>query len=229
MRIFKAIVAVLVIFSAITFWRAGLIERGELQTLQAPAPETVVAPPTEMPMAPETPTPEPTGIDKTLPSILSIKVETDKVNTLAADQWITITAHVTDDLSGFARLDLDFVPATGGTQFANVRIDAGNLLSGDKRDGIFWGTLYLPQHSAHGRWVLASVILTDETMNGCGEGEANGTYFQWESCRLSIEQPYFINGEDSGPAVEASPEPAQPSGGESADQQESIFLPSLSQ
>lgn len=230
MRIIRAVIVVIAFMSALTFWMEGREwSRGELQRLQGPPDAETVIPPDESRNENDQQTPEPPGIDTTVPNVLSVELSSQKVDTLKADQRITVTAHITDDLSGFRYLELHFAPASGGTQFFSVRIDTGNTVSGDKRDGIFWGNGDLPQHSVQGRWFVSSVFLIDEVMNGCGEGNINGNSVRWKPCKFAVELPYLINGEDSGqPVPPVETVPSEPVGADATPGNNETFIPSVS-
>lgn len=218
---------------------------GELQTLQGgPAAETVtVVDPNATPT--HTPTPEPNGIDTIPPEILSIEIVPGKVDTVAQYQVITLTLHITDDLSGFGWAKLRFVPASGGTQYVDAAVGLGDRISGDRRDGIYVVSAGVPKYSAYGRWYLSRLFVADNANNsyelgsleyGVPPQDAPST----EPSPASLKEPvYFVNGEYSGEIVLPQPEtveplpgPLPPEDGVSADATPwagDMFLPSLGQ
>lgn len=170
----------------------------ELQQLQPPGAETVISPPvTDEPTA--TFTPEPPGIDTSMPRILSIEIAPAHIDTLRSSQTVTITVHVTDDLSGFSYLALTFKPTSGGTQRVNLAVGQGG--PAPIRDRVIVETMHIPQYSAYGRWVVSALHVQDRVSNSCGEVDGQEAAQAFPPCEFGIELPYFVNGEDSGPPV----------------------------
>jgi len=212
---FKLLIFVLVVLASVSAWVKYRQElTGTIQTLQVPAGDT----PTGDPNAPaptptHTPTPEPTGVDTTAPQILSIDLHQSSVDTTASSQLITLTVHITDDLSGLQRATFRFVPAIGGTQYLDISITEDYRVSGDRRDGIYVAVGLLPKYSAHGRWYLSEATVADNANNiQYGYGFPDGRNAEPEPV-VGEEPLYFVNGKDSGPIVapEATlPAPVEP-------------------
>lgn len=228
MRILRLLAASLVFVALLLFLVLGTsLQDSEVARLQVPAADTPTGVPTnpsENPVdtaTPEpaatptnTPTPEPTGIDTTAPRILSLDLESTEVDTTASSQALTITARITDDLSGLRLAVVRFVPAVGGTQYLDFQLRPDLRMSGDRRDGVYVAAAVLPKYAVHGRWILSEIALSDNANNSIAAlGAIDGS-----GKAIAVEQPYFINGEDSGPPVEPPVDPPAPSeGGVTAD------------
>lgn len=232
---FKLLILTVFVLASVSVWVKYRQElTGTIQTLQVPAGDTPTGDPNAPAPAPtHTPTPEPTGVDTAAPQVLAIDLQQSKVDTTASSQLITVTAHITDDLSGLKRAVLRFVPAIGGTQFVEMEITVDDRVSGDRRDGVYVATGFLPKYSAHGRWYLSEVTLADNANNfQYGYGFPDGRYSAPES-GVGKEPLYFVNGEDSGPIVvpEATPPapvepgPLPPEGGAADDGANELRLP----
>lgn len=232
MRIMKLAGVALMFVAIISFFVFGdQLGESEIARLQAPAAETVETPgagktdeptatpthtptptptdtPTITPTPTNTPTPEPTGIDTVAPQILSIELAQSDVDTTATSQPVTITVRITDDLSGLQRALLRFEPASGGTQFVAIMIDAGHRVSGDRRDGVYAASALLPKYAVHGRWYLSEVAVIDNANNG--EQSAWPVQGDVPAAAASAQLLYFVNGEDDGalpPTATVEPEP----------------------
>jgi hypothetical protein len=223
MRILRTLVVVLFVMAALSLWfardelRNGLTRQGEL-----PAPDTLQAP--SGPTDPKS-TPEPDGIDITPPQIFAITVVPEQIDTTASKQLITITLHITDDLSGLLAAKLHFAPTFGGTQYLDFAVDSSAIISGDGRNGIYQTSAFLPKYSAHGRWYLSNVYMSDNANNSSESfgaiggrpigdgGVTDGGIVQPQPAQVfTDETPYFINGEDSGPPIEPLPVEITPDG-----------------
>lgn len=239
---FKVLILVVVCLASVSAWVKYRQElAGTIQTMQVPAGDTPTGDPNAPTATPtHTPTPEPTGVDTTAPQILSIELQQSKVDTTASSQMITATIHVTDDLSGLQRVTLRFVPDIGGTQYLDISITEDYRVNGDRRDGIYVMGVPLPKYSAHGRWYLSEVMISDNANNGAyGSGYLDGGVTQPEKVTAETQPLYFVNGKDSGPIAEPEPTPPfeigpmPPDGGAATDENEveesKVFLPGLRQ
>lgn len=227
MRLLRLSIVALIFVALISFVILGNRGmEGEIARLQGPAAETVEptvdpnATPTPTDVPAQTPTPEPTGVDTTAPEILSLALQQSNIDTTAASQPLTVTAHIVDDLSGLGRAVLRFVPASGGTQFVEFEIVADNRVSGDRRDGSYVAIAWLPKYAAHGRWYLSQVTISDNA-NNSREGYLAGNGSPEPLRVAGMEPVYFVNGEDDGapPIPTATPifELPPPDSGAAAD------------
>lgn len=212
---FKLLLLTLFVLAALSAWVKYRQElTGTIQTLQIPAAET---PTGDANATTNPPTPEPTGVDIAAPQIVAVDLVPAAVDTTAASQPLTMTVHITDDLSGLQRALLRFVPAQGGTQFIDFEITAGHRVRGDRRDGHYVTTALLPKYAAHGRWYLSEIMVTDNA-NNTNYGYSYGDDYSGGNPDKGVaelvrgvvaEALYFVNGEDSGPIVVPGPEPVE--------------------
>lgn len=102
--------------------------------------------------------------DLTPPALLDVQFEPALIDTSKGPATITVTVHVTDDLSGMRHAAL-FFERPGTTQRAQVefRPDEGwsEIVAGDLLDGYHRAAMTIPRYSAYGEWILASVGLED--------------------------------------------------------------------
>lgn len=106
--------------------------------------------------------------DITPPALLDVTFEPEVIDTSKGPVTVTVTVHVTDDLSGVDSVALFFQkPST--TQKAQVEFrDEGNwsdVVEGDWLDGRHVATMVLPQYSAFGTWELYYFMLMDNVGN----------------------------------------------------------------
>lgn len=158
--------------------------------------------------------------DITPPALLDVSFEPEVIDTSKGPATITVTVHVTDDLSGvewiafgFRKLDttqskgIDIAPGT----------DWGKLLEGDNLNGKYQNTMELPQYSAFGTWEMYYFVLVDNVGNRVDvwkpddEEEAQRGTDQWPSLYNGF---VFAVGEADAPQ-----EPEQPA--------RRIFMPSV--
>lgn len=106
--------------------------------------------------------------DITPPSLLDVRFEPEVIDTSKAPATITVTVHVTDDLSGVDHVALFFrKPGTTQTAQVEFRDDEGwsEIIEGDRLDGIHVATMTLPQYAAYGEWELYTVSMSDNVGN----------------------------------------------------------------
>lgn len=102
--------------------------------------------------------------DITPPVLLDVKFEPERIDTGNGPATITVTVHVTDDLSGVEDVGL-FFRKPGTTQQAQVEFRPGEIIEGDNLDGIHRATFTLPQYSAYGEWELYYFMTMDNVGN----------------------------------------------------------------
>ncbi len=99
--------------------------------------------------------------DITPPSVLSLTYEPYWADTGDGPQTITVTAHITDNLTGVSRLWAHYSSETTPNQTAEIEMTATHRLSGTALDGVYQTTFVLPQHSAYGRWIATITCTRD--------------------------------------------------------------------
>lgn len=106
--------------------------------------------------------------DITPPALLDVRFEPGQIDTSKGPVTITVTIHVTDDLSGVEWIGFNF-GKPGTTQQKGVDISPlkgfGVLLSGNFLDGIYAASMTLPQYSAYGTWQMNYFVLIDNVGN----------------------------------------------------------------
>ena len=84
------------------------------------------------------------------------------IDTSAGPQTVTATTSVTDDISGFAGMQVSFRSPSGG-QHRNLFVF--NLVSGTPLNGTFDGSVDFPQFSEAGTWQVESLFYYDNVVN----------------------------------------------------------------
>lgn len=101
--------------------------------------------------------------DITPPELIEISLDLLEVDVSDEDGDITVTARVTDDLSGVKEVSLRFTNLTSGQETRTfLRPD---LLDGLITDGEYVGHLRFPRFSKAGMWHLEQVTLVDNVEN----------------------------------------------------------------
>ena len=144
------------------------------------------------------------------PHLVSLQVQPAFVDTSLGDQTLTITMHVTDNLSGLKASFTSLAWArysTDGSHADPVFFTyPETLISGNALNGTFRGTAKLPQFSAQGRWYIWQVSLYDNANNHCFWRRPPDT-IQDPECAPKSALPYFVNGADNGPPASPTPTP----------------------
>ena len=111
-----------------------------------------------------TETPPPSGAgDSTAPSLTAFAISPTTIDTSTGAQAITITATITDDLTGNANSNGIFRSPSG--EYASVNFDSTHRTSGTAQNGTYTATVTLPQASEQGTWTLQDLILNDQVGN----------------------------------------------------------------
>ncbi len=113
--------------------------------------------------------------DTQAPNVITFALTPNSVDVSILPQTITITARVTDDLSGVTDGTIGGKGAgpsqarfrsPSANQFADVVLaPPHNLVSGDTLDGIYSNTIVVPQFSESGTWQLQYLMLVDDVGN----------------------------------------------------------------
>lgn len=127
--------------------------------------------PTSFYNGPGTPPPSPTatptltgGADTTPPQLLAFDFTPKSVDTTHASQPITLTVHLTDDLSGVAGLSARFSSANSN-QGLYFNLGSYEKKTGSLNDGTFVTERMLPAFSAYGAWNLSGLYISDAIGN----------------------------------------------------------------
>jgi len=90
----------------------------------------------------------PSKEDVTPPNLVSIEVTPTTVDVTTGDATVTVTAHLTDDLSGAQEFSGTF-QSPSGRRYVNFY---GYRVSGTSLDGVFQATAFFPQYTEPGVW-----------------------------------------------------------------------------
>ena len=97
------------------------------------------------------------------PLPVEFTIHTEEVDVTDGPGQIRVSVRVTDDLSGVARVQLDFESPSRDTELTlGGVLDAGWE---SYEDGLYMGNLTVPQGSESGTWNIKWIHLTDETGN----------------------------------------------------------------
>jgi hypothetical protein len=106
--------------------------------------------------------------DATPPQITAFSVAPAVINTEFADQTVTVTVTLTDDLSGVASMgdgsyfcSISYMPSSG----MQAPFNHFTRISGDDHDGVYAATLTFPCGSAVGEWNVNPLALWDKAGN----------------------------------------------------------------
>ena len=139
--------------------------------------------------------------DITAPVIVDIAFEPNRIDTSEGPATITVTVHVTDDLSGVAHVGLFFrKPETTQRAQVEFRHDQGwsEIIEGDALDGVHLATMTLPRYAAEGWWEMYSATVSDNV--------GNRMDFWSESDEWPFQEPYgFWVGGEATPTPTATP------------------------
>lgn len=149
--------------------------------------------------------------DITAPVLVDLTIEPQTVDTKASSQTITMTAHFTDDLSGYGDAFIIFAPKMGTTQSIEFPFRETSRISGTTQDGLYQVSTTLPQYAAEDRWIIRQLSVVDKVGN-------RKDYFESSPDGMPeyLQQFYFINVEEQPtpkptevPTEEPSPEPTE--------------------
>lgn len=102
--------------------------------------------------------------DGTSPYLVNIQVEPRFVDVSDGPQTVTVTVHITDDLSGFREGFVGFDRPGAKPNYA-AYFDPAVLVAGDLVDGKYVSTITLSQYAAYGKWEAVYVALVDNAGN----------------------------------------------------------------
>jgi hypothetical protein len=131
--------------------------------------------------------------DVTPPVVAHLMISPTLVDTSHAVQTVTLTARITDNLSGLRYATIWFGPYIyGDEQDKPVTFSDWKLVNGDAVDGVYETTLTLPRFSADGRWVAKYMVMEDAVGN---KARCN-TDAEME-CPQDWSGYYFVNIQDN--------------------------------
>ena len=148
------------------------------------------------------------GQDTEPPNVLSFDFDPKAFDTSASSQEITVTARLTDDLSGFSQGYFRF-QSPSKIQDIGAWFSSYERTSGNELDGTYERKITLPQYSEAGTWRLSSVELRDKVGNwkyiSGVEVEALGIPTEFEVESVGDTKPPAIASFDFNPkAVDTS-------------------------
>src|SRR5262245_21391964 len=97
------------------------------------------------------------GSDTNPPSLNTISLNTTSLDIQAGQTTLLVTAHITDDLSGFSDCSILFVGPSG--QKVSGMFD---LVSGDRLDGVYQASISLGANAGAVTWLAQWLFLGDE-------------------------------------------------------------------
>src|SRR6185436_7210099 len=110
--------------------------------------------------------------DTTPPTLQSFEISPGAVDTTGGPATVTLTARISDDLSGVAASgagaglsQLAFQSPSGTASVLAVFYDGFNLISGTRLDGTYSRAVTIPQFAESGTWSLSHFLLYDQAGN----------------------------------------------------------------
>jgi hypothetical protein len=97
------------------------------------------------------------------PVLTSFTFSPTSINTTTSSATVTVTAQVTDNLSGVSSVDMQF--NSPGNQIVGCGL---NLISGTNLNGTYQCVLTFPQYSVPGTWTVYDVFVYDNADNDQG-------------------------------------------------------------
>ena len=88
--------------------------------------------------------------DTTAPVLQSLSFTPTAIDTTTGSRTITVTARITDDVSGFGSASVSFYSPSR----AQNRGASFSRISGDKNDGVYQATVTFPQYGEGGVWYV---------------------------------------------------------------------------
>jgi len=105
------------------------------------------------------------------PQVLELDFNPKTVNTAESPETVTFTFRAADDLSGVQFINWCIWSPLGQQGYCET-IYGSSRISGDALDGIYQGTVVIPQYSEQGTWHLKHLGLGDDVGNQVGFTEA---------------------------------------------------------
>ncbi len=107
------------------------------------------------------------GADVTPPVVRSLTISPGLIDVTNGPQSVTVTARITDDISGVANSTFAFYspPGPSGSQVQMGTFGPSNRISGNANDGIYQTTVTFPQYGQVGAWYISYLRLYDQVGN----------------------------------------------------------------
>jgi len=146
--------------------------------------------------------------DVTPPTLVDLAFPSG-VDTSASDQNVTVTADVTDDISGFNYLYVYF-KSPSGFQTNNAYVDSSGIIAGSMRSGRFIGNVTFPKYSEQGIWTVDGAYIKDQAGNSDNLTKAElaamgmPTTFMVTSTNPDITPPTMTDIKFNPPVVDVS-------------------------
>jgi hypothetical protein len=100
--------------------------------------------------------------DNEPPVLAGLTFSSRLVNVSASSQTVTVTAHITDNLSGVTSASIDFRPPSGKPTIGRVPL---TKVSGTALDGNYEATVTFPRYAPAGVWKIATINMADNVGN----------------------------------------------------------------
>jgi hypothetical protein len=113
------------------------------------------------------------NVDTTAPTLVSLSFTPQSVDVSSAAQTITVTAHITDDMSGVQHAEIYFSSPSN----AQHAMNSFALTAGTATDGTYQATITIPKSAEAGTWKLTRVNLLDQASNSVDYGPSYPTQF----------------------------------------------------
>lgn len=131
--------------------------------------------------------------DEAPPALAGFSISPSSVNVVSSSQSVTVSAHITDDLSGVASASVQFESPSGKQVTANAEF---SKVSGTETDGMYEATVTFNQFIQSGTWKVRGVDLRDNVGN-----EAVVTAAQLESKGLPAAVTVTSTADTQPPAL----------------------------
>ena len=96
------------------------------------------------------------------PQLQDLTLKPSSIDTSSSSQTVTLTAHVTDDLSGFIAGSVSFVSPNGKQSIQSGEFER---VSGTALDGVYEIPVIFKQASEAGAWEISAIHLSDQAGN----------------------------------------------------------------
>ncbi|MFN8073802.1 MAG: Calx-beta domain-containing protein [Kineosporiaceae bacterium] len=103
--------------------------------------------------------------DTSAPEVVSLSVSATSVDVEDGDGKVTVTAAITDDLSGLDYASVYWWHPSAPESWVAVGLWDARRVSGTANDGIYTDDLVFPQYARSGTWFLQRIVLRDKAKN----------------------------------------------------------------
>ncbi|NBQ56196.1 MAG: DUF5011 domain-containing protein, partial [Verrucomicrobia bacterium] len=132
--------------------------------------------------------------DLTPPQITEFTITPGSVDITGSSRTVTVTARITDDLSGLSWANLNFQSSGGGNYWVNF--GSGNRISGTATNGVYQSQINIPRYGNTGTFTLSYCNLSDSSGR-------NRNYTTQEFADLGFPNSFAITGtsDQEGPRI----------------------------